>query len=250
MALSIGTDTAMTARAAFLGMRVSTCRSCEARQASICAGVPETSLESLASATTTHCAAPGDVILDEGGAANHAFTITSGMVKVFKLMPNGRRQIIGFMFARDILGLAHDGAYVSSAEAVTNVTLCRFPRSKLESLLDQFPQMERRLLRMTATELAAAQDQMVLLGRKTASEKIASFLMMLAERSERQGDGSDEVDLPMTRTDIADYLGLTTETVSRTVTQFRKRGCIELVNPACVRILDREALAELAEASW
>jgi CRP/FNR family transcriptional regulator, anaerobic regulatory protein len=250
MALSIGSETATTARASLLAHRVSVCRSCESRQASICAGVPDASLDNLASVTTSRCAAPGDVILEEGAAADHAFTITSGMVKVFKLMPNGRRQITGFMFARDILGLAHQGAYVSSAEAVTDVTLCRFPRSKLESLLDQFPQMERRLLRMTATELAAAQDQMVLLGRKTASEKIASFLLMLADRSERLDGAADEVDLPMTRTDIADYLGLTTETVSRTITHLRKRGCIELLNPACVRILDRDALGELAEASW
>lgn len=250
MALSIGTSTATTTRASVLAHRVSACRSCEARQASLCAGVPDASLDGLASATTTHHVAPGEVILDEGSAADHAFTITSGMVKVFKLMPNGRRQITGFMFAHDILGLAHDGTYVSSAEAVTDVTLCRFPRTKLEALLDRFPQMERRLLRMTATELAAAQDQMVLLGRKTASEKIASFLLMLARRVERLGGNADEVDLPMTRTDIADYLGLTTETVSRTVTQLRKRGCIELITPVCVRILDRDDLCQLADASW
>lgn len=250
MALSIIAGTASHTQASRRAHRLSTCESCAARQHSICIGVPDESLDGLAAITTAHHVEPGDVIFDEGEAADHVLTITSGMVKVYKMMPNGRRQITGFFFAHDILGLAHEGAYVSSAEAVTPVNLCRFPRSKLETLLDRFPQMERRLLRMTATELAVAQDQMVLLGRKTASEKIASFLVMLSERATRLGGKDDEIDLPMTRTDIADYLGLTTETVSRTFTQLRKRGCIELVDAALVQVVDRADLMELADASW
>ena len=113
------------------------------------------------------------------------FTVISGMLKLSKLLPDGRRQITGFLMAGDYLGLAFAERYVCSAEAVTPVRLCRFPRSAFLGLLDQFPALEKALLGRAATELAAAQQQMLLLGRKNAHERVASFVLQLAER---QGD--------------------------------------------------------------
>ncbi len=221
------------------------CESCGARALSICSAMPGDELGQLAAARMHQHVAPGETFLNEGEPATHFFNVVEGAVKVFKLMPDGRRQITGFLFAGDLLGLAFNDTYTYSAEAISPVKLCRFPRRQLERLLDAFPKMERRLLAMASNELAAAQEQMMLLGRKTAHERIASFLLSLARREARHGAG-DNVMLPMTRTDIADYLGLTTETASRVFTSLKKRGYIELEAGGRVRLADRDTLEEIA----
>ena len=176
----------------------------------------------------------------EDDPATEVFTVIRGMLKLSKLLPDGRRQITGFLSPGDYLGLAFAERYVYSAEAVTPVRVCRFPRSAFLGLLDQFPALEKALLGRAATELAAAQQQMLLLGRKTARERVASFFSQLAERQ-----GADEgavVDLPMTRTDIADHLGLTIETVSRSIASLRKAGLIALPDLRHLRIVHRGRL--------
>jgi CRP/FNR family transcriptional regulator, anaerobic regulatory protein len=225
------------------------CGNCPARALSICSAMPQEDLGRLAMIRTSQQVAPGETFLNEGDPATHFFNLTSGSVKVYKLLPDGRRQITGFLFPGDLLGLAFNDTYTYSAEALTPVTLCRFPRSQLERLLDEYPKMEKRLLVMASNELAAAQDQMMLLGRKTAQEKVTSFLLALARRDERFNIDGEWVQLTMTRTDIADYLGLTTETVSRIFTGLRQRGCIELQGAGRVKITDHDTLEELAEGS-
>ena len=244
MSLAIATEMAVSRTNSNLTRQIATCTGCALRARSLCGGISTGDVHHLAAAMTRQHVTAGDVIFDEGEAADSVVTITSGTAKVFKLLPDGRRQITGFLFPGDFAGLALEGTYVYSAEAVTEVNLCRFPRRQLKSLLDRFPKMEQRVLRMTVNELTTAQDQMVLLGRKTASEKIASFLLMLCDRTGQEE--SEEVAVPMTRTDIADYLGLTTETVSRTFTQLRKAGCIRLVDTGTVRLSDRDQLQDLS----
>jgi CRP/FNR family transcriptional regulator len=222
------------------------CEGCVARALSICNAVPGDELGRLAAARAHQQVAAGETFLDEGDPATHFFNLIEGAVKVFKLLPDGRRQITGFLFAGDLLGLAFNDSYTYSAEAITAVKLCRFPRRQLESLLDRFPKMEKRLLAMASNELAAAQEQMMLLGRKTAHERIASFLLSLARRERRRDRDGHRLHLPMTRTDIADYLGLTTETASRVFTSLRKRGTIELDAADSVRLTDPDTLEELA----
>lgn len=233
-------------RRAGKGARASACESCTARSLSICSAMEAEDLGRLAAARTHQHVSAGETFLNEGDAATHFFNLIEGAVKVFKLLPDGRRQITGFLFAGDLLGLAFNESYSYSAEAITPVKLCRFPRRQLERLLDEFPRMEKRLLAMASNELAAAQEQMMLLGRKTAHERIASFLLSLARREERAGRVCEMLHLPMTRTDIADYLGLTTETASRVFTSLKKRGAIELEGAGSVRLADRAALEELA----
>jgi len=168
-------------------------------------------------------------------------------VKIYKLLGDGRRQITGFLFAGDFLGLINNEAYAYSAEALTPTKLCRFPRRKLEALLDEMPNLEQRLLAMASHELAAAQDQMMLLGRKSARERVVSFILMLSSSAARRGRADDPVILPMSRSDIADYLGLTVETVSRTFTRLRKQEVIELLDEKRVRLSKRQALREIAD---
>jgi CRP/FNR family transcriptional regulator len=169
-------------------------------------------------------------------------------VKLYKLLGDGRRQITGFLFAGDFLGLALNSTYSYTAEAIEPVTACRFPRQKLERLFDEYPRLEKRMLGMAVDELAAAQDQMLLLGRKTAKEKVASFLLMLARRQEHRGmDAAGSIEVPMSRSDIADYLGLTIETVSRTLTQLRKESTISLKDNKHIDAIGMSMLEDLAE---
>ena len=226
--------------------RAHQCGTCPARALSMCNAMRTEDLGRLAMIRTSQHIAAGETFLNEGDEATHFFTITEGAVKVYKLMPDGRRQVTGFLFAGDLLGLAFNDTYTYSAEAMTPVALCRFPRAQLERLLDEFPKVEKRLLAIASNELAAAQEQMMLLGRKTAHERIASFLMMLSRREERFGRDGDVLRLAMTRTDIADFLGLTTETTSRVFTSLKKRGTIELESSGKVRLCDRDTIEELA----
>ncbi|PWR24081.1 Crp/Fnr family transcriptional regulator [Zavarzinia compransoris] len=188
----------------------------------------------------------GTTFIEEGAPADELFNLTGGTVKVFKLLADGRCQVTGFMMAGDFLGLSRGGTYAYSATAITPVTFCRFQRTQLRGLVDELPKIERQMLGLAMNELMAAQDQMVLLGRKTARERIASFLLALSARAVRRGQPANPVGLPMTRGDIADYLGLTTETVSRSLTQLKGEGLISLKGNHAATILDTGALAAIA----
>jgi CRP/FNR family transcriptional regulator len=202
----------------------------------------------LAAISSLQRKAPGATLFAEGDETNSVYEIVRGMLRLVKLLPDGRRQIIGFLSGGHLLGLAPDGVCVYTAEAVTEVTLCRYGRAAFERLIDEMPGFAKQLLAVTSHELRVAQDQMLLLGRKTATEKVASFLLVTVKQQD--GDDAQDVNVPMTRSDIADYLGLTIETVSRTLTKLKQDGLIALPTPTTIEIRDRDQLEELAaEAS-
>ena len=184
---------------------------------------------------------------DEGEPAKNVYNLTFGCMKLYKLLPDGRRQVTGFLFPGDFVGLVDSEEYIYSAEAVSGSTLCRFDKNKLEQLMNEHIHLEKRLFGLARHELAEAQEQILLLGRKTAKERIASFILMLSKRAERRGDKDNPVELPMSRNDIGDYLGLTTETVSRTLTRLRKSGVISLDTDRSVMINELDTLTDLAE---
>lgn len=223
------------------------CAACGIRDLAICAVLQDQELTSLASIASTSRATPNQTIIQEGEPAEALFNVTEGTVKIYKLLPDGRRLITGFLFAGDFLGLALNESYAYSAEAVGNARLCRFPRRRFEGLMERLPHLEKRLLLNASNELMQAQDQMLLLGRKTARERIATFLLQLSRRQVERNEAPEPVQLPMSRADIADYLGLTTETVSRTFTQLKITGIIRLLPGNAVELALREALAELAD---
>jgi len=227
----------------------SPCAACSVRHTSLCAALDESEVREVAAITTTMEFDAGGPLIDEGQPATYVFNVTSGAIKVYKLLVDGRRQMTGFLFPGDFLGLANDEIYAYSAEAVTASTVCRFPRRKLEAVLARYPKMERRLLGIASHELAAAQEQMLLLGRKTALEKIASFLLMLSRRAAQRELASNPVSVPMSRNDIGDYLGLTTETVSRTFSQLKANGIIELLAGGKVRLANPTKLQDIAEGT-
>lgn len=228
------------------GCGLERCGLCEARAVSICDAMEEGQLAELARATTALEFSPGEVFAHEGDAPDHMFNVTAGTVKLFKVLPDGRRQIVGFLTTGDFIGFGRPKAAAFSAEAITSVRACRFERSRFRALLDAHPALERRLLAVASDEIAAAQEHMVLLGRLTAKERVARFLLARARCAHRFGSSDASFQLPMSRGDIADYLGLTTETVSRVFTQMRKNGLIGYTAPTDVVVRDPLALSVLA----
>ena len=207
-----------------------TCRTCDVgSEVAVCASLGHDEVRKLAT-VRAHAQLPANFTLfREGDAAAHVYSVSSGAVKLYKMMPDGRRQITAFLFAGDMFGLAQDGLYVTTAETVSPSRVCRFAHGKLDRMLHEIPKLERRIYSMAVKDLIAAQEQMLLLGRKTAREKVATFLLDVARRQDRSASpASSLVALPMSRADIADYLGLTIETVSRTFTQLKREGVIGL----------------------
>jgi len=225
------------------------CEKCAVRHLTICAPLQAHELGSIAAIADSAQVGSDELLFSAGEPAARVFTVTSGMLKTFKLMPDGRRQITGFMIVGDVLGLADEGCYAYSAEGLSHAKLCSFDRERLETLLEAYPKMERRLLSMASHEIATAHEQMLLLGRKTAKEKIASFLIGFRERAAARGLKANPVHLPMSRADLGDFLGLTMETVSRTFSRLRKDGIVALHNGGWVETLDYDALERMAEGA-
>ena len=189
----------------------------------------------------------GAPLVDEGEDENYIYSITSGALKCFKLLPDGRRQITGFMFPGDFLGLAKSDTYINSVEAITPATLCRMSRKELNQFSDSISNLDRRLHEMASEALADVQDQLLMLGRKTSEERVATFLLSLSRRAGERGGKTNPVEVPMSRDDIGDFLGLTTETVSRTFSRLRKRGLIGQDKERRTEILDFDSLAEISD---
>jgi CRP/FNR family transcriptional regulator, anaerobic regulatory protein len=220
------------------------CLSCDVRKVAVCAAAGPEHLPRLAAVAAERELAAGQGLFEEGGPAEAVYVVAEGTLKLYKLMADGRRQVLGFMVPGDFLGLAFGRLHLCGAEAVTLATVCRIRRGPFLELLDECPALEKEILRRTTTELAVAQEQMLLLGRKTALERVASFLVGFARR--RRLGPDEPVELPMGRADIADHLGLTVETVSRTFTRLRRMRLIDLVGTQLVAIRARARLEQVA----
>jgi CRP/FNR family transcriptional regulator, nitrogen fixation regulation protein len=183
-------------------------------------------------------------IYAEGDRADCWFKVISGTVRTCKLMADGRRHIAEFFFAGDCFGLDCEGERAFAAEAVGDVIVMRFNRAATERLVGERPELARRMCNMTLRNLAHAQTRLLLLGRMTAPERVASFLLELAERR----DVRRALDVPMSRNDIGDYLGLTIETVCRVLSAMKRDGTIAIPNPHRIEICDREALEAVVDA--
>jgi len=181
------------------------------------------------------------LLFAQSDEARYVYRILSGVVRTYRMMPDGRRHVTDFLLAGDLIGFEIGEEHNVSAEAVTDCVVRRYPRRQLEQAANDQPVVARRLLTLACDRLAAAQSQMVSLGRKTAEERFASFLLGLVDRIR----GADRaIAVPMTRADIADHLGLTIETVSRLFSRLRRDGVIELPDAHSFRLLDRDALEE------
>ena len=186
----------------------------------------------------------GEEIFSEGEPCSVFFKVVSGTVRTGKLLADGRRQIDTFHFPGDVFGLESGKNHRFTAEAVDNVVVVAYPRSSVGGGVRNDPVFGEQLMTSMLSSLDRAHDHMVLLGRKSALEKMATFLLEIAARRAN----ADRAELPMQRTDIADYLGLTIETVSRTLTQMVRAGLIRLVDAGRTVILADKARLQLLRA--
>ncbi len=209
------------------------CKACEARHKGLCGALDPEHLVALAKTSSKQHVDAGTELIGDSQDIDHFSNILSGAVKLTKTLSDGRQQIVGLQFAPDFLGRPFLDESNVTAVAATDVSLCSFPRSALERMMQEEPGLEHRLLKQTLRELDEARDWMLMLGRKSAGEKVASFLLLIA-RNINPEKSSDKVtvtfDLPLMRADIADFLGLTIETVSRQLTKLRTAGVIRIEN--------------------
>ena len=187
--------------------------------------------------------ARNEEIYAEGDPADCWFKVVSGTVRVCKLLADGRRHTADFHSAGDCFGFDSLSERLFSAEAVTDAIVMRFPRRVTERLIDDSPALARLLREMTLRDLANAQIRMLTLGRMSAPERVATFLLEMFERR----DSNRALDLPMSRTDVADYLGLTIETVCRVLSAFKRDGIIDIPTAHRIELRHRAALAAIGE---
>jgi len=222
------------------------CVDCDVRRMAVCSALDDGDLGALEAIMTSKKLDANEMLVEEGDPKRRVFSLTSGMLRIYTSLPDGRRQIAGFLVPGDYLGLADDDVYSQSAEAVVPSVLCAFSSKEMEALMVSFPRLRERLHQMTREALRTARDNQLVLGRLAPVEKLASFLLVLAARAEKRGEKANLVHLAMNRTDIADYLGLTIETVSRSFTKLKTQGLIQLLDANTVEILSRRSLAAVA----
>lgn len=188
----------------------------------------------------------GRTIFEAGDPARNVYRVAHGVVRAVRLLADGRRCITNFFTEGDFIALAENEEHSYTLEAVTDARLSCYPRRPFNAVLESDPSVGRRLLNLMCSELSATHDRLLLLGRKSAVERIATFLLTMADRMPATEEDDDVILLPMTRSDIADYLGLTIETVSRTFAQLLRRKVVALPKPHRVVVLDRDALEDIS----
>jgi CRP-like cAMP-binding protein len=190
--------------------------------------------------------ARGAVIYHEGGSADFVYNIAAGVVKTFRNLSDGRRHIASFQFAGDLFGLAEEGAYSNEAAAVTAVAAYRMPVSALDNLAHREPLLDYHLLLKLTHELREAQRHDLILARHDALGKIALFVQILEGLQNQRGMEAGEIFLPMSRSDIADYIGISLPAVSRAFRTLASRNIIRFSDRRRLQIIDAACFAALA----
>jgi len=188
----------------------------------------------------------GRTVVQTGDANDTVFKVVEGVLRVVRILSDGRRYIVSFLKPGDFYGYSEPDEHQCSVEAVTDCNLVRYSRRDFDAMLEADASASRLLLRLLCHQLGANNRMLLLLGRKTAPERLASFLVSFIAPTSSEPDGRKQVFLPMSRSDIADHLGLTIETVSRLITKFRKARWISLLDAHTVLITAPDVLAELA----
>ncbi len=225
------------------------CATCGSRVAGMCKPMDPASLDEIAAESERVTLPARSIVFREGDNASRVFSLINGIAKLTRLLPDGKQQVVGFRFPGDVLGYTGRREYPFDAELLTGATLCRLDRPKMDKLLTRYPALERRLLDLCVQELTATQEQLVTVGRRPAEARVAAFLVSLVEARRRRGKVERLLEMPMTRADIADFLGLTLETVSRSFTAFRKRGWLREPEHQKVELLDLAAISALADGT-
>ncbi|WP_395392346.1 Crp/Fnr family transcriptional regulator [Novosphingobium sp. BL-8A] len=228
---------------------MSNCDLCVVRNRAICSALDAKELEALNAIGRTRMIEPGESLIWEGEDSVLVANVIEGVLKLSTNTEDGREQIVGVVYPSDFIGRPFGGTTGHGVTALTEAKVCVFSRRDFDAFAREHPALEHKLLERTLGELDRTRRWMLLLGRKSASEKLASFLLEMAERLGGHGcaiafdmPGQQRISLPFSRQQIADVLGLTIETVSRQFTRFKNEGLIDLPSRRDVTILAFEAL--------
>ena len=197
--------------------------------------------------TALVAATRGQVISEQGEVSRDFLVLADGIVKLWKVLPDGRRQIVAFRTAGDLVSLhRRDTPWPVTAQAVSDCRLFRIEWEALHRLAGRYPAIDRTLFDLASDEIASLQDRLLTLGRKTVEEKLASFILEFCRPSAAPASLSREIHLPMRRPEIAEYLGLTTESVSREFSRLKRESILSMPRPSRILVLNRPALESLA----
>ncbi|MFP7674090.1 transcriptional regulator FnrL [Marivita sp. S0852] len=226
------------------------CKDCPIRHRAVCARCETDELDHLEDIKYYRRFEAGQTVIWSGDRMDFVGSVVSGIATLTQTMEDGRTQMVGLLLPSDFVGRPGRNAAAYDVVATTDMVMCCFRKGPFEDLLVRTPHIAQRLLEMTLDELDAAREWMLVLGRKTAREKIASLLSIIARRDATLNmggfDGPVSFDLPLTREAMADYLGLTLETVSRQVSALRKDGIIALEGKRHITVPDMSLLMEEA----
>lgn len=223
------------------------CSDCAVRRFAVCSSLGPAELREFEHLGRRVHFATGETVFSEEDIATSFYNLLEGVMRLYKLLPDGRRQIVGFALPGDFLGMNISGRHNFSADAIGAVTVCQFAKAPFGRFIEDRPHLLRRINELAIRELSQARDHMVLLGRRSADEKVATFLLGWRARLFSLKGSSNTVPVPMSRQDIADYLGLTIETVSRTFTKLERHGAIEIVHGG-IGLRDRARVEALVAA--
>jgi len=241
------------------GRSMNACAQCSVRDAAICQSLSEADLDALNRIGRRQTIKRGQTVLWQGDESLFVGNVIEGVLKLSASTMDGRDQTLGIMFPSDFIGRPFGPTSNHSVIALTDARICTFTRGAFDEFAQGHPDLEHRLLQRTLTELDRARNWMLLLGRKSAGERVAAFLLEMATRLDATrldttrpacaNDDDDDLDqaplrfeLPFGRQDIADLLGLTIETVSRQITRLRDEGVISTPDRRTILVLDHDAL--------
>lgn len=220
------------------------CGKCPIRHRAVCARCDEDELAVLEGMKSYKTIAQGEPIIWRGDDLHHISSVVSGIASLSRTLEDGRTQVVGLLLPSDFIGRPGRETVDFDVTAVTDVTLCRFERKSFEKLVQNVPHISQRVMEMALDELNAAREWMVLLGRKTAREKIATFIEMVVRRDNVPVHAGQPHTLPLTREEIANFLGLTLETVSRQLSSMKKDGLLTFEDRRKFTVLDLAALQD------
>ena len=206
------------------------CNKCQARFRGICSSLSNEQLSEISQSVKHAHYSKGQEVINFNEEANKVYNIISGSIRQYKILSDGRRQIVGFLFPGDFLGIPYEEKFTYYADTIEDTCLCVFSRQNFESYLVKFPTFEKEVLKKTSLKLSDAFEQNMLLGKKNAREKLATFLILLLKVQKNSKNETNLFKIPMTREDIADYLGLRTETTSRMFTEFCTKDLIRFTD--------------------
>jgi len=229
----------------------SRCEICPVRNCGLCASLDDQALLALSKFSRRKTLKPHEVIFHEGDISSHYFSVMAGAIKLVKNLADGHQHIIGLIYSPGFAGQCLNSHHTYSAEAATEVELCSYSREPFDIFEKAHPELEHKIFEITVRELDTCRDWMLLLGRKCSYERVAGFLLMMADRLFETGAASPNKNyahfqLPFTRLEIADYLGLTLETVSRQFSLLKQEKIIALPSSRDVVIADLQLLGAIA----